>query len=224
MPFRNCEVQICAAPIVIALCLAFICLNMGCGPSVNQYQEALLGSEPAKREQALLGLQKLGPSGRGALPDLMQLAEDKDPHTRRLALDAIGSMGREAWKANEVLTHSLHDEDVAVRRAAVVALGNLTRFPASALRPLIRCLADEDSLVREMAMNVFNDLGPDCVGTLARALSDTSAMERRAVARTLGRMGANAHYAREALKRACLDSDDEVRMLSEEALKRIENQ
>jgi HEAT repeat protein len=190
--------------------------------STRRHIQALTSNDIQAQKHAALELQRLGKRSRRAVPALMNIAaHHQDAELRRMAVEAIGSVEKRAWKARHVLTYCLCDENVHVRRAAVIAIGKMGKYPTSAFPNLIRCLGDRDSLVREFTMNSFEELGSNSVGTLVRALGDESVTVRRSAAITLGRLGQEAWIATGALKKACNDEDREVCRLASDALERV---
>ncbi len=64
-------------------------------------------------------------------------------------------------------------------------------------------------------------MGPDAVRALTVALKDPSPAVRRAAARALGNLGADAQSARAALETAASDPQEDVRTAAAKALQRI---
>jgi len=82
-------------------------------------------------------------------------------------------------------------------------------------------LQDPDAEVRRMVIEALSWMGPDAVPPLIAALKDASPAVRRAAARALGNLGADAQRARSALETAASDPQEDVRTAAAKALQRI---
>ena len=107
-----------------------------------------------------------------------------------------------------------------VRRAAARSLGQLGKAAFPALKKA-KALQDPDADVRRMVIEALSWMGPDAVPALIAALKDASPAVRRAAARALGNLGAEAQAARSALETAASDPQEDVRTAAAKALQRI---
>src|SRR3989442_1095579 len=76
--------------------------------------------EPARRLEAVACLGRLRRKGRPAVPALIALLKDADPHVRKMVALALGDIG--ALEAAPALREALRDSSEAVRRRATIAL------------------------------------------------------------------------------------------------------
>lgn len=133
---------------------------------------------------------------------------------------ALGSLGAPADVVAPALVDALHEEDPDVRRAAARSLGQIGRAAFPALKQK-KALDDPDADVRVMVVEAIEWMGPTAVKPLIKAMEDTSPEVRRAAARALGRLDADARPAESALVAAVNDPREEVRDEAAKALRRI---
>src|SRR5207247_4991390 len=109
------------ASVVQSLCVLVL---TGCGgptsPIVGKSAaelEAMLGSPDATvQTQGALGLSKLGPAAKDAVPSLVDALKSPSTGVRQNAALALGSIGPDAKAAVPALTATLKDTEWTVRR------------------------------------------------------------------------------------------------------------
>jgi HEAT repeat protein len=164
------------------------------------------------REQAALGLKKLGEQAAGPLHALLQ-ADDAD--RRWWAARALAALGGQTSVA--LLIETLSDSDPDVRACAALGLGALAASEAAI--PLTQLLAEESAYVGRIAGNALIQIGQPAVPALIEALSSPSLAARAGAARAL--IPLEAHAAIPALF-ALLDDDSAlVTYYAEEGLWRM---
>jgi HEAT repeat protein len=148
-----------------------------------------------------------------------------DPSVRSAAAERLARMGEDAAPAAVALVLACGDADEQVREQAVAALEDLGPPPAQAISQLIGLVAHADPLVAYWATTLLGRAGEDAAsavpaltGCLASP-ADLSVRQRAAWA--LGKIGAPAAAAREALGRAANDADPRLARLATEALAAI---
>jgi HEAT repeat protein len=162
------------------------------------------------------------------MPDANALAADlgsADPGVRSTAAENLARMAEAAAPAAAELVRACGDANEQVREQAVAALEDLGPPPAEAIGRLIELVGHGDPLVAYWATTLLGRAGEDAaraVPALAGCLAspaDLSVKQRAAWA--LGKIGAPAASAREALDRAAGDADPRLARLATEALAAI---
>ena len=105
----------------------------GPAPQIAQYadivlpvlQDALKGSDPTRRRNALFLLEPIAPEGPETVPLLLPLLDDKDPATCREAAFALGLYGDAARAAVPRLLKLIVADDPTVRYQSAEALGRI---------------------------------------------------------------------------------------------------
>lgn len=164
------------------------------GPDAGEAVPALVAALKQPR-QALVEpvFHALAEIGKSAVPALVGLLQDKNPYLRQQAARALGEIGREALPAVPALTTALKDQDRALSAQAAEALGRIG--PGAA----------------------------EVVPELAALLETRTGFPpyRRAIARAVGEMGAQAKGVVPALLAALRDPDEEVAATAAQALHRF---
>src|SRR5262249_9551488 len=127
----DCLRRVGAKRPVTMLVPLFALAALGCGKealhkgkSAQEGREALLDQRAGVRRAAVTAMAAL--NVKEAIPDLIALLQDHDPHIRRCAAEALwGLGGSEAASAIPGLISLLEDEDADVRLNAVGALGQI---------------------------------------------------------------------------------------------------
>jgi HEAT repeat protein len=111
------------------------------------------------RSTAVEAAEFLGPKGRPAIPDLIEVLQDKAQPgtTREKAARSLGKLG--AKEAVRQLTDALRDPDKALRRAAAEALGMLGPDAVTAA-PKLRDLIKSDPSSAEAAQAALDKIEP----------------------------------------------------------------
>ena len=199
---------------------------------------------PFVRENITAALVRVGDV---ALSPLIHLLGDASPAVRHGAAHALSKIGDA--RAVDALIDTLQDRDVTVIAKAAFALGRigdaraipalvrllghesrelqstlasvLEGFGLPAVPPLLDALADERWQAREQAAYILGFIGSrDAVPALTRTLSDRHWQVRFASVHALGDLG--GEVSRQAVQAMHDDSDQRVRSLAQQMLKRIE--
>jgi HEAT repeat protein len=120
--------------------------------SIGEFSE--LPDDPG-RDHAAIALRNIG---QAAVLGLVERVGHSSARVRRVAVEALGGMGKDAAMAVPLLRTSLRDPDAETRRRAVFALQNLGAAEAS-LPDLRLLLHDESANVREALAIVLGQLG-----------------------------------------------------------------
>ena len=163
-----------------------------------------------------------------AVPDANTLAVQlgsPDPSVRSAAAQRLARYGEEAAPAAASLVRACADAEEQVREQAVAALEDLGPPPADAVGQLGDLVGHGDPLVAYWATTLLGRCGKaaaSAVPALADCLASAAdqAVRQRA-AWALGKIGAPAISAREALKRAASGPDPRLSRLATEALAAI---
>jgi HEAT repeats len=116
---------------------------------------------PAEKlhRRALFGIRTLGPVGKPAVPELIELLTDPSAPTRAYAAFALSQVGPEANIAIPELIKRLTDEDGNVRAATCRTLRQAGPSAREALPGLIRCLRDTNDTVFSAALGAVLQIG-----------------------------------------------------------------
>jgi HEAT repeat protein len=162
----------------------------------------------------------------GVVPALGSGAENKDVGVRRVAVQALGSVGRTASNAIPVLSRCTKDEDSWVRKCAVEALRRIGTPTPQASKALHDSLSDPDGTVQIFAVQALYELGQpptNAVPLLIQLTQDPDVGVRCSAIQLLGRVGRNRPEAVAAVRSALNDESELfVRPLARDALKKLE--
>lgn len=184
--------------------------------------EALRNGETRARYRAAVVLQRLRPHGATrVLVDALAHEDGQD-----VVLGSLAFQEPQPGEAIEALSAALRSESSTFRKGAAAALGRvkLTEDELSAARRLLeRGLGDPVAEVRIYSAWSLGDIVPrrQSMDSLVDCLDDEVRNVRRAAARALAAMGAEARPARAALERALRDPGNDVRKYASEALAAI---
>jgi len=221
---------------LVAACLALaLCSAWGQGTTdadvaaqVQKQIQGLKDNNPNVRSAAAVGLGKIGPGAKEAVPALSAaLAKDTDASVRSAAAWALGRIGPEALQALPALSAALEDTEEVVRSDAAQALGHIGPSAKEAVPALSAALAkDTYAGVRSAAAVALGQIGPsakEAVPALSAALTkDTEVLVRHDAAQALGQIGPGAKEAGPALSAALAkDTDVMVRSDAVQALGQI---
>ena len=158
-----------------------------------------------------------------AIPALVRAAGgDPDPTVRSACVLSV-CRAAPAEDAVAALRPVLRQDSQAnLRGLAAMRLGKLGEAAAAAAPELAAALADRDEGVRRKAADALALLGPAAVAPTMQKLDATDVGVRRLAAFVLGKLGADAKPALDALRKLQQDSDPEVKQLAELAVRRIE--
>jgi len=210
-------------------------------PSVGPLVDVLRDGDPDVRWSAADALGRIGHAG-GVVP-LITALRDSRWLLREAAAKALGRI--EDSRAAEPLVGALRDPEWLVRKAAAEALraaGMATdgrppagpAFGGAARMGSRRCVRNgrhraplrrprrSDAHVRESAAEAFGRVSdPAAVAALVAALKDKDPRVQRAAAVSLGRLGAEAREALDALAAVSGATDDKLAKAATEAADRI---
>jgi HEAT repeat protein len=205
------------------------------GHGVGYWADALKDPNPEVRKHAIFALGVLGKDAEDAVPDLAGImVDDADESLRVEASLALSKMGSAARPAVPSLARALGDTHPLVRINAARTL----LLQGKEARPAVPALAEAMNKVENEGVVFPFDISVQEVSAVAigRATADTdegvavllAALDgahdgrlRRAAARGLGEVGANARPAVPRLQALLDDQDAEVRDTARAALKRI---
>ena len=189
------------------------------GESADEAVPALIRSlrhdNPLVRGNAAEALGKMGTAAAPARTALENAAKDDDGRVRSQALRALGMVGRPTPAVKRAVMNGLQDADPLVRAAAVEAVGQwgeATEATRTALMPL---LEDANDQVKVQVIQVLPKLAgatPTVIDALCqRLLDDDSTWVQINAALALGKLGAAAAAAGEALLRVAQTGEESVR-------------
>ncbi|MEI8371548.1 MAG: HEAT repeat domain-containing protein [Planctomycetota bacterium] len=188
-------------------------------PAVTELLKMLSKDDEITRVNAAVALWKIE-SHPKALPALLEMLRHGNASQAYRAAVALGQMEKEADTVAPALIEALHTPDADVRRAAARSLGQLGKAAFPSLKKA-NALQNPDAEARRMVIEALSWIGRDAVPALTAALQNTSPAVRRAAARALGNLGADAQSARSALETAASDPQEDVRTAAAKALQRI---
>jgi len=123
-----------------------------------------IGYVPAqeRKQRALHGFEVLGARAKGAVPALIDMANQNGSRLSRLnAIGALGFIGPQAEQAVPALLQWATDSDDAVRCYAIFALGRIHSDPDQVVPALTNALHDISAAVQNDALIALEDFGPD---------------------------------------------------------------
>jgi HEAT repeat protein len=157
--------------------------------AVREVLEAVRGSDPATRREALNTLGELAAGVADVVPVLAEALTDKNPEMRTVAARALGQIGPLARGAYPALLHSSkNDEAEAPRQAALDALARLGKPTAADVPGLIDGLKASSPTYRAAVAQTLSFIGPDvkpAVPALREALKDADPRVRLYAAQSL---------------------------------------
>ncbi|MDO5533149.1 MAG: HEAT repeat domain-containing protein [Propionibacteriaceae bacterium] len=158
-----------------------------------------------------------------ALPEVLAMLTDADPHLRRTGAHILSKVGDPAHL--DALTPLVADQDVDVALKAYRAVAHAgSEQTEKALDALTGRLGDGDALQRDALTAAFHRFGSAAVPALTTALSDSDAAVREHAADALGHLGEDAASAVDALANLANDAtqandeSDAVRLAAVSAL------
>ena len=152
-----------------------------------------------------------------ALPEVLAMLTDADPHLRRTGAHILSKVGDPAHL--DALTPLVADQDTDVALKAYRAVAHSGGEQVDkALGALAGRLGDGDALQKDALTAAFHRFGEQAVPALVTALSDTDAAVREHAADALGHLGEDAVAAVEPLVALAGDPVAEVRLSAVSAL------
>ena len=159
--------------------------------------------------------------GSEAVPYVVRLLRDKDPHVRELAVQTLRSIGLETKAAIPALTERLRDENPSVRNAAAMALREMGPEAKAAMSSLAELLRDPDQYIRITAAGTLERMGSEAVPSVVRLLRDKDPHVRELAVQTLRSIGLEAKAAIPALTERLRDENPSVRDAAAMALREM---
>jgi HEAT repeat protein len=152
-----------------------------------------------------------------ALPDVLAMLTDADPHLRRTGAHILSKVGDPAHLEHVAPLVDDADWDVALKayRAVANAGGEQADVAACALAGR---LGSGDALQKDALTTALQTLGAVAVPALVKALADTDAEVREHAADALGHLGEEAAPAVDALADLAADPEASVRLSAVAAL------
>jgi HEAT repeat protein len=169
----------------------------------------------------LVGLQKAGPAAKEFRGDILRLTQHPTAGVRTAAIETLTSINARGEDFRNALLVALRDSNYFVLDAACGALGSMGPEARCAIPQLIELLIQSKASVRQSVVEALGRIGPDdgqAFPALVETLTDPNERVRKAVVEALG--GASPAAA-PALRRACRDHSDRVRVAAACALHRM---
>jgi HEAT repeat protein len=177
-------------------------------------RDALKGNDPTQRDNALRLLESIAPEGRGTVPLLLPLLDDKDPAICSKAAFALGLYGDPAQAAVPRLLELIVADDPAVRLAASEALARIGIEADQIERLWLGALRIEAQGNNYIWFYPYGHAaaspGRAAVPELIKGLSHPDARVRRAAAYACGYLGPIAGPAALPLLKTASDTDGET--------------
>lgn len=151
-------------------------------------------------------------------PDL----ESPETEERLAAAMVLGSIGPESKAAIYTLIKMLKDRESMLRGTAALVLGEIGIEAIEAVPALIDALKDDDEIVRWNVAQALGKIGPNAVTALIEALNDSAIVVSVHIVEALGLIGTEAKAAIPTLKELLSNSNQELRLEAEQALKQID--
>jgi HEAT repeat protein/S1-C subfamily serine protease len=184
----------------------------------------------ARRVSACDLLAALGPEAKNAVPDLLELIQDKDDILRAKALKALSEIGFITQADLPKVVNAMKDPKSEVRLNAILAIRHMGEEADLAVPGLIERLKDESGDVRLEAIKTLGNLGPlakAAVPALAEVLQrrDKRHDVRQEAALAIGNIHsddpAGAALGASALEAGLRDPIREVRLSSLQGLEKL---
>ena len=195
-------------------------------PALPGIIAALKIKESRGRAANIVG--RMGSKGAKAVAALTEALADERPSVRREVAFALGAIGPEAASATPALVKLLSDDEANDDHAMQYALGRIGPGAKAAIPALIKELQAENSFERQVSAWALAQISPQDAGlakklvpVLIQGLDNDQPMVRAESANGLGKLGANAAAAVDALTKASKDPEEVVSAAANEALKKI---
>ncbi len=170
----------------------------------------------------LLGVRPAGRAARGLRPDVLRLTQEPNSGVRHAAICTLEAIGARGEDVRGVLLRALRDESEGVREAACQVLVAMGPEGKDAIPALIESLLHRSADHRRTAVEGLGQIDPgdrQAFPALVETLTDPDETVRKAVVEALGKAG---HPALFALRNACRDRGESVRVAAACALYRID--
>ncbi|MEC8337237.1 MAG: HEAT repeat domain-containing protein [Planctomycetota bacterium] len=157
-----------------AVLFAITCLPLStfAATDISELITALGSDNDDTVENAIEEISHLGPKGAPAVPALVRLLRNSNPHIRAHAAIALGRMRKAAIPAVLVLARMVTDPDADVRHAALDALAEIEPGKKMVVPLLLKALRDKDNTVVKRAVHALAERGKEIVPAMIEALKD----------------------------------------------------
>ncbi len=180
-----------------------------------------LGDDSPNAYYILGGLQSAGVEAKPLYPSLLRFTRGSDGKWCVKGLRMLGASGVRSEEARRIMLQALADEDDSVRSIACSSLGAMGAEARAAIPALVGCLLEPRPQQRCKAIQALRQIGPNdarVLPILVELLTDPDETVRKEAVEALG---AGGRPARSALRHACSDCGDSVRVAAACALSRI---
>jgi HEAT repeat protein len=184
-------------------------------------QEGLRHKIPFMAWTATHALERIGPAGKGLVPELTAALKHPEREVRIVACRALSKMGPAAETAVPAMAALLKDKDRRQRHHVSDALDELGPVAKAAVPALVEQLNDLDRVSPNRVLSLLGKLGPDAgaaVPGLIRLLKAKDTFLGDQVMETLGRIGPAAKGAVPLMVEALGEKDDYRRAHAARAL------
>ncbi len=173
-------------------------------------------------EVILNALRHMGSEGKVLAPSVLPHVRDLDGNWNLKALWTLHEIGARGEEARRIFLRALDAENEMVCWCACEALGAMGPEARAAIPSLIGCLLEPDCAIQLRAVQALRQVGPDdnrVLRALSETLTDPDIAVRKAVVKALAAAG---RPALPALRLACRDRNDSVRVDAASALWRLD--
>ena len=153
---------------------------------------------------------------------LSAMQNDPDRSVRSACLMAVSRVAEPQDAVTAFRQTLTSDQEPALRGLAAVRLGRLGPAAGDAAPDLANSLEDRDENVARKAADALIAIGAGSVSPAADKLTSASTNARRLAVFVLGKLGPAASPAVDELRKRLQDEDEEIRKLTEFAIRRIE--
>jgi len=181
-------------------------------------------SETAANRTAVARLiATLEADARPVLPKLLSaMQDDPDKSVRSACLMAVSRVAEPQDAVTAFRQTLTSDREPGLRGLAAVRLGRLGPTSVDAAPDLADALEDQDENVARKAADALVAIGAGAVSSAVEKLASANTNARRLAVFVLGKLGPAASPAIDELRKRLQDEDEEIRKLTEFAIRRVE--
>jgi HEAT repeat protein len=169
----------------------------------------------------LAGLKEAGPAAKEFRTEILRLTQHFSARVRTAAVDALGTISARREDVRNALLVALKDRSDIVQSAACGALGSMGPEARCAIPHLTALLIQSEASSRRSVVRALGRIAPEdrqAFPALVETLTDPDHDVRKAAVKALGNVGP---VAAPALRSACRDRSEEVRVAAASALFRM---